>query len=344
MGKKYYGGIGTDKGFVTHSPESKYHYSYDDEFHKEGDKRDVGSASNTGGSSSNDSTHNESPGKSSDESRSSAQSNFDAPYNDDRNNRDGELDDFFGDLLSIKACIALAIEGLFKAFMSRSMKRIDFVAATLMLLVCMRVIGAVFIDSSSLSELNAFAFVVALSALGMCTISEKCPANALTALVIACLPALIEVVTACAVNGSDADAFNRITNWALVGCLGSAALLIAGTLIDSFSGEEEGEGEDAGINGGRGTSTNVNEGEGASMHEKASRSGVENESGSTSACEDETTTTCEDAACKRVFFIPFWGAAIGATAALIWELAPYIAREIAYGAAPLYLSYMGWIV
>ena len=346
MGNKYYGGIGTDKGFVMHSPESKYHYSPDDEFHKEGDKGDVGSASNTGGgsSSNNDSTHNESSDKSADESRSSAQSNFDAPYDDDRNNRDDELDDFFGDLLSIKACIALAIEGLFKAFMSRSMNRIDFVAVTLMLLVCMRVIGAVFIDSSSLSELSAFAFVVALSALGMCTISEKCPANALTALVIACLPALIEVATACAVNGSDADAFNRITNWALVGCLGSAALLIAGTLIDPFSDEEG----DAGIDGGRGTSTS--EGEGASMHEKASRSEVENEGGSTGvcgstgACEDETTTTHEDAACERVFFIPFWGAAIGATAALIWELAPYIAREIAYGAAPLYLSYMGWIV
>lgn len=349
MGKKYYGGIGTDKGFVMHSPENKYHYSRDDEFHKEGDRRDVGSTSNTGGgNSSNDSTSNESF----DESTGSVQSNFDALYDDDRNNRDDELDDFFGDLLSIKACIALAIEGLFKAFMSRSMKRIDFVAVTLMLLVCMRVIGAVFIDSSSLSELNAFAFVVALSALGMCTISDKCPANALTTLVIACLPALIEVVTACAVNGSDADAFNRITNWALVGCLGSAALLIVGTLIDPFSDEEEGEGEDAGIGGGRGTSTSANEGEGegASMHEKASRSEVENEDGSTgvcgstSACEDETTTTCEDAACERVFFIPFWGAAIGATAALIWELTPYIAREIVYGAAPLYLSYMGWIV
>lgn len=175
MGKKYYGGIGTDKGFVMHSPENKYHYSRDDEFHKEGNKRDVDSASNTGGgNSSNDSTHNESA----DEGTSSVQSNFDAPYDDNRNNRDDELDDFFGNLLSIKACIALAIEGLFKAFMSRSMKRIDFVAATLMLLVCMRVIGAVFIDSSSLSELNAFAFVVALSALGMCTISEKCPQRA----------------------------------------------------------------------------------------------------------------------------------------------------------------------
>lgn len=329
MGKKYYGGIGTDKGFVMHSSESKYHYSRDDEFHKEGDKRDVGSTSNTGGGNS---SSNESPDESTDESTGSVQSNFDAPYDDDCNNRDDELDDFFGDLLSIKARIALAIEGLFKALMSRSMKRIDFVAVTLMLLVCMRVIGAVFIDSSALNELNAFAFVVALSALGICTISEKCPANALTALVIACLPALIEVATACAVNGSDADAFNRITNWALVGCLGSAALLIAGTLIDPFDNEEE------------------DEGEGASMHEKASRSEVGNEGGSTGscgsigACEDESTTTCEDAACERVFFIPFWGAAIGATAALIWELAPYITREIAYGAAPLYLSYMGWIV
>ena len=322
MGKKYYGGIGTDKGFVMHSPESKYHYSHDDEFHKEGDKRDVGSTSNTGGgnSNSNDSTHNESPDESSDESAGSVQSNFDAPYDDDRNNRDGELDDFFGDLLSIKTCIALAIEGLFKAFMSRSMNRIDFVAVTLMLLVCMRVIGAVFIDSSSLSELNAFAFVVALSALGMCTISEKCPANALTALVIACLPALIEVATACAVNGLDADVFNRITSWALVGCLGSAALLIAGTLIDPFGDEEEDEGENTNMDGGEATSigTCVNEGEGA--------------------------TTYENAACERVFFIPFWGAAIGATAALIWELAPYIAREIVYGTAPLCLSYMGCIV
>ncbi|WP_288483084.1 hypothetical protein [uncultured Slackia sp.] len=325
MGKKYYGGIGTDKGFVMHSPENKYHYSRDDEFHKEGNKRDVDSASNTGGgSSSNDSTHNES----SDESPGSVQSNFDAPYDDNRNNRDDELDDFFGDLLSIRAGIALAIESLFKTLMSRSMKRIDFVAVTLMLLVCTRVIGAVFIDSSSLSELNAFAFVVTLSVLGVCTISEKYPANALTALVIACLPTLIEVATTCAVNGSDADAFNRITSWALAGCLGSAALLIAGTLIDPFGDEEEDEGESA----------SMDEGE---VENKGGSIGV---CGSGSACEDESTTAHEDAACERVFFIPFWGAAIGATAALIWELAPYIAREIAYGAAALYFSYMGGIV
>lgn len=310
MGKKYYGGIGTDKGFVMHSPGNEYRDDCDDEFRKEGTKRDAGSASNTGGGNSSNESSDESPG--------SVQSNFDAPYDD-------ELDDFFGDLLSIKACIALAIEGLFKALMSRSMRRTDFVAVTLMLLVCMRVIGAVFIDSSSLSELNAFAFVVALSALGICTISEKCPANALTALVIACLPALIEVVTACAVNGSDADAFNRITSWALVGCLGSAALLIVGTVIDPLADEED-------------------ESDGASLGKKAGMGEAENEGGNTSASEDESATAHEDAACERVFFIPFWSAAIGAAAALIWELAPYIAREIAYGAAPLYLSYMGWIV
>ena len=63
-----------------------------------------------------------------------------------------------------------------------------------------------------------------------------------------------------------------------------------------------------------------------------------------SANESEGTTAHEDAAYERVFFIPFWGAAIGATAALIWELAPYIAREIAYDAAPLYFSYMGGII
>lgn len=320
MGKKYYGGIGTDKGFVMHSPENKYRYSPDDEFHKEGNKRDIGSTSNTDGGNSNDSTHNESA----DESPGSVQSNLNAPYDDDRNNRDDELDDFFESLSSIKACIALAIESLFKTLMSRSMKRIDFVAVTLMLLVCTRVIGAVFVDSSSLSELNAFAFMVTLSALGVCTISEKCPANALTALVIACLPALIEIATACAVNGSDADAFNRITNWALVGCLGSAGLLIVGTLIDPFGDEEESEAEDASMDGGKDTNTSVNMG--------------------VSVNESEGTTAHEDAAYERVFFIPFWGAAIGATAALIWELAPYIAREIAYGAAPIYFSYMGGIV
>ena len=315
MGKKYYGGIGTDKGFVMHSPGNEYRDDCDDEFRKEGTKRDAGSASNTGGgNSSNDSTHNESF----DESPGSVQSNFDAPYDD-------ELDDFFGDLLSIKACIALAIEGPFKALMSRSMRRTDFVAVTLMLLVCMRVIGAVFIDSSSLSELNAFAFVVALSALGICTISEKCPANALTALAIACLPALIEIVAACAVNGSDADAFNRITNWALIGCLGSAALLIVGTAIDPLTDEED-------------------EIDGASLGGKASIGEAGNEGESTDACGSESAIAHKDAACERVFFIPFWSAAIGATAALIWELAPYIAREIAYGAVPLYLGYMSWIV
>lgn len=343
MGKKYYGGIGTDKGFVMHSPENKYRYSPDDEFHKEGNEENVDGASSAGGGNNaggnndnNDSAcgtrseasdedfggfrHNSSVSHDNDRATGRTADNPCTPHDNNRDDYDDELDDFFESPFSIKACIALAIESLFKTLMSRSMKRIDFVAVTLMLLVCTRVIGAVFIDSSSLSELNAFAFVVTLSVLGVCTISEKYPANALTALVIACLPALIEIVTACAVNGSDADAFNRITSWALAGCLGSAALLIVGTLIDPFGDEEEDEGENTNMDGGEATSigTCVNEGEGA--------------------------TTYENAACERVFFIPFWGAAIGATAALIWELAPYIAREIAYGAAPIYFSYMGGIV
>lgn len=310
MGKKYYGGIGTDKGFVMHSPGNEYR---DDEFREEGTKRDAGSASSANG------VPNKSPNEGFDGFRGdSGTSRENGRINHD--DCDDELDDFF-----VKTRIVLAIESLFKALMSRSMGRPDFVAVTFMLLICTRVIGAVFIDSSSLSELNAFAFVVALSALGICTISEKCPANALTALVIACLPALIEVVTACAVNGSDADAFNHITSWALVGCLGSAALLIVGTVIDPLADEED-------------------ESYGASPGEKAGMGEAENEDENTSASEDESATAHEDAACERVFFIPFWSAAIGATAALIWELAPYIAREIAYGAAPLYLSYMGWIV
>lgn len=299
MGKKYYGGIGTDEGFVMHSPESEYFNDFDD------------STSSTSGARN--------------ANRNASHIDADDPYNSLDDEYDDELDDFFGNIFFVKTRIAIAIKCLFKALMSRSMRRTDFVAVALMLLVCMRVIGAVFIDSSSLSELNAFTFVVALSALGMCTISEKCPANALTALVIACLPALIEIVTACAVNGSDADVFNRITSWALVGCLGSAALLIVGTAIDPLA-----DGED--------------ESDGASLGEKAGMGEAGNEGGNTSASEDESATAHEDAACERVFFIPFWSAAIGAAAALIWELAPYIAREIAYGAAPLYLSYMGWIV
>lgn len=345
MDKKYYGGIGTDKGFVMHSPGNEYRYDLDDEFHEEGNEENVDGASSAGdgnsGSGNNDNNDSACGTRSeaSDEDFGGFRHNSSVPHDNDRatgrtaddpytphdNNRDGcddELDDFFESLFSIKARIALAIESLFKALMSRSMKRIDFVAVTLMLLVCTRVIGAVFIDSSSLSELNAFAFVVTLSVLGVCTISEKCPANALTALVIACLPALIEIVTACTVNGSDADAFNRITSWALAGCLGSAALLIVGTLIDPFGDEEEDEGESTSMDGDEVTSIGMGTGMGTNVG----------------------ATAHEGAACERVFFIPFWGAAIGATAALIWELAPYIAREIAYVAASLCLSYMGGIV
>ena len=328
MGKKYYGGIGTDKGFVMHSPENEYHYGRgggnndNDDNSAGGNNDNNNSACGTRSEASDENfggfRHNSSVSHDNDRATGRTADNPCTPHDNNRDDYDDELDDFFESLFSIKACIALAIESLFKALMSRSMKRIDFVAVTLMLLVCTRVIGAVFIDSSSLNELNAFAFVVTLSVLGACTISEKYPANALTALVIACLPALIEVATACAVNGSDADAFNRITSWALTGCLGSAALLIVGTLIDPFGDEEEDEGESTSMDGGEVTSIGMGTNVGTTAH--------------------------EDAACERVFFIPFWGAAIGATAALIWELAPYIAREIVYGTAPLCLSYMGCIV
>ena len=158
MGKKYYGGIGTDKGFVMHSPGNEYRDDCDDEFRKEGTKRDAGSAS-----SAND-VPNKSPNEGFDGFRGdSGTSRENGRINHD--GCDGELDDFFGDFFFVKTRIVLAIESLFKALMSRSMGRADFVAVTFMLLICTRVIGAVFIDSSSLSELNAFAFVVALSAL-----------------------------------------------------------------------------------------------------------------------------------------------------------------------------------
>ena len=352
MGKKYYGGIGTDKGFVMHSPGNEYRYDLDDEFHKEGNEESVDGASSAGGGNSgsgnNAGGNNDSAcgtrSETSDEDFGGFRHNSSVPHDNDRatgrtadnpctpydNNRDGcddELDDFFEGLFFIKAYIALAIKSLFKTLMSRSMGRANFVAVTFMLLVCARVIGAVFIDSSSLSELNAFAFVTALGALCLCTISEKCPANALTALVIACLPALIEIATTCAVNGSDADVFSSITSWALIGCLGSAALLIVEALINPFESEEDEE---------EGASTIENAGEGGDRGE------TRNASVCAGACENASIS--ESAANSRIFFAPFWSAAIGATAALIWELAPYIAREIVYSAAPLYLSYMGWIV
>ena len=39
MGKKYYGGIGTDKGFVMGSSDDELHNGFDDEFHTEGSER-----------------------------------------------------------------------------------------------------------------------------------------------------------------------------------------------------------------------------------------------------------------------------------------------------------------
>ena len=201
---------------------------------------------------------------------------------------DIEMERFFRGLHAIEACLSHAIEALIGALMSRSMGRANFVAVTFALLICTRVIGAVFIDADALCELNALAFAVSLAVLAVCAVSRKCPANALSAVVIACLPALIEVVTACAVHGSDADIFEGILNGALLGVGAGGALTAVSFLVGD--------------------------------------------------CEDEEVVrTC-------ILAGPLWGAAIGATAALVCGVVPHIAREIAFGVEPLYVSYMGLVV
>ena len=184
--------------------------------------------------------------------------------------------------------VARATDRLFGALMSRSVGRANFVAVTAALLICTRVIGAVFVEVSSLSELSTLAFTVAIVLLVVCTASERCPANALSAVVIACLPALIEIVTTCAVHGSDADVFEGILNGAMLGVGAGAVLTVVSSLV--------------------------------------------------SDCEDE------DVLRTRMLAGPLWGAAIGATAALVWGVAPFIAREIAFGVDPLYVSSMGLVV
>lgn len=197
---------------------------------------------------------------------------------------DIEIERFFRGLHAIEARLSHAIEDLFSALMSRSMGRVNFVAVTFALLICTRAIGAVFIDADALCELNALAFAVSLAVLAVCAISRKCPANALSAVVIACLPALIEVVTACAVHGSDADIFKGILNGALLGVGAGAALAAVSFLVGD--------------------------------------------------CEDEEVLR------TRILAGPLWGAAIGATAALVCGVVPHIAREIAFGVDPLYVSYL----
>ena len=194
------------------------------------------------------------------------------------------MERFFRDLNAIKVRLSHAIEALFGMLMSRSMGCANFTAVTIALLVCTRVIGAVFVDVDALCELNALAFAVSVAVLVVCAISEKCPANALSAIVIACLPALVEIVTTCTVHGSDADVFVRIMSGMLLGIGVGAALAVVLSLV--------------------------------------------------SDCEDE------DVACARILVGPLWGAAIGAIAALLWGVAPFIAREIAFGVDPLYVSYL----
>lgn len=214
---------------------------------------------------------------------------FDSFFNDDYDEEpndeiDIEMERFFRGVNAIKVRLSHAIEDLFSALMSRSMGRANFVAVTFALLICTRAIGAVFIDADALCELNALAFAVSVAVLVVCAISEKCPANALSAIVIACLPALIEIVTTCTVHGSDADVFVRIMSGMLLGIGVGAALAVVLSLV--------------------------------------------------SDCEDE------DVACARILAGPLWGAVIGATAALVCDIAPYIAREIAFGVDPLYVSYL----
>ena len=213
---------------------------------------------------------------------------FDSLFDDDYDERDDEIDvemeRFFRGLNAIEARLSHATEALFGMLMSRSMGCANFTAVTIALLVCTRVIGAVFVDVDALCELNALAFAVSLAVLVVCAVSERCPANALSAVVIACLPALIEIITAGTVHGSDADVFVHIITGALLGIGAGAALTVVSSLV--------------------------------------------------SDCEDENV------ACTRILTGPLWGAAIGATAALVCDIAPYIAREITFGVEPLCMSYM----
>lgn len=218
---------------------------------------------------------------------------FDSFFNDDydaelNDEIDIEMERFFRGVNAIKVRLSHAIEALFGMLMSRSMGCANFTAVTIALLVCTRVIGAVFVDVDALCELNAHAFAVSVAVLVVCAISEKCPANALSAIVIACLPALIEIVTTCTVHGSDADVFVRIMSGMLLGIGAGAALAVVLSLV--------------------------------------------------SDCEDE------DVACARILAGPLWGAVIGATAALVCDIAPYIAREIAFGVDPLPMSFMRLVV
>lgn len=76
---------------------------------------------------------------------------------------DAEMERFFSGLCRVEEHVARATDRLFGALMSRSMGRANFVAVTAALLICTRVIGAAFVEVSSLSELSALAFAVAIA-------------------------------------------------------------------------------------------------------------------------------------------------------------------------------------
>lgn len=73
------------------------------------------------------------------------------------------MERFFSGLCRVEEHVARATDRLFGALMSRSMGRTNFVAVTAALLICTRVIGAAFVEVSSLSELSALAFAVAIA-------------------------------------------------------------------------------------------------------------------------------------------------------------------------------------
>ena len=73
------------------------------------------------------------------------------------------MERFFSGLCRVEEHVARATDRLFGALISRSMGRANFVAVTAALLICTRVIGAAFVEVSSLSELSALAFAVAIA-------------------------------------------------------------------------------------------------------------------------------------------------------------------------------------
>ena len=196
---------------------------------------------------------------------------------------DDDFEAYCSKMRILKKGVSRTLEALFGGFMSRSMGEFNFLVVGAMGLMAAKMISAQFIDASFLGELNAIAFFIAIGVLAAFTFSEKCPANPIAALCIACLPTIIEIVSVCAVRGIDADVYLSIGNWGVVGAVTGAILGLLSYLVADAD---------------------------------------------------------EDDMARRMFIGLAWGMAIGATAALFGEMAPYIAREIACRETPTYLEWM----